>query len=74
MVQGLRHDANYIPKDTIALMIDTQAYKTTLEKNANFLKKEVGAKSIEFKKTGKFDAELNSKLNEEPIWIGVKKI
>ena len=75
MVQGLRHDANFIPRDRISLMIDApKDLKELWSKNSELVKKEVGAKTIDFKKSDKFDAELNSKLDAQPIWIGVRKI
>jgi isoleucyl-tRNA synthetase len=75
MVQGLRHDANYVPKDAIFLMLDfPKDLALILERSSDQLKKEVGAKSVEFKKSDKFDAELNTKLDGQPIWVGVRKL
>ena len=75
LVQGLRHDANYVPKDRISLFIEApESLRVVLEKNSELLKKEVGAKILELKKSEKFDAELNAKIDEDPIWIGVRKI
>jgi isoleucyl-tRNA synthetase len=75
MVQGLRHDANYVPKDRIALLIEAPAMmRLVWEKKLEPIKKDVGAKSVEFKKSDKFDAELNTKLDDQPIWVGVRKI
>lgn len=75
MVQGLRHDANYVPKDRIILMLEGSGIiGHIINRNVEFLKKEVGAKSIELKKSDKFDTELESKLDDQPIWIGVRKI
>ncbi len=75
MVQGLRHDANYVPKDKITLMINpADDLVELLKSNEDKLKKEVGADSLKIGKSEKFDAELNSKLDEKPIWIGVRKI
>ena len=75
MVQGLRHDANYVPKDRIALMVEaSKELRGVWERNTDSLKKEVGAKSVEFKKSEKFDAEINTKLDNQPIWIGVRKL
>ena len=90
MVQGLRHDANYVPKDRIALMVEApEDLRKVLEKNSDLLKKEVGAGILELKKSDKFaprqargnlehsrkiDSELDTKLNGQPIWIGVRKI
>ena len=75
MVQGLRHDANYIPKDRIVLMIQgTKELTEFLKSQGERLKREVGAGMLDVKKSDKFDAELNSKLDDQPIWIGVRKI
>jgi len=89
-VQGLRHDANYVPKDRVALMISVSPELVKVwEKHKDFIKKEVGAKTLDFKKSDKFalrpaqgnpeyhrrvDAELNTKLDDQPIWIGVRKL
>lgn len=74
MVQGLRHDANYVPADAIALMIEAQPeVVSTLTHHLERLKKDVGAKIVEFKKD-KFDAELETKMDGQPIWVGVRKI
>ena len=75
LVQGLRHDANYIPKDRISLFIEApENLRVVLERNSELLKKEVGAKILELKKSDKFDAELNVKIDEDLIWIGVRKL
>ncbi len=85
MVQGLRHDANYVPKDEIALMIEAPKEMAAVwERQLGQIKKAAGAKSVEFsavggsssggKKSEKFDAEINSKLDGQPIWVGVRKI
>ncbi|MDP3901748.1 MAG: class I tRNA ligase family protein [bacterium] len=74
MIQGLRHDANLNPQDIINVHIETSEDLTKVfVKNSTSLKKDVKAKTVEFKK-GKFDAELNSKLDSQPIWVGIKKI
>lgn len=74
-VQGLRHDAKYNPADTIALYMEVPSeLRAVVEKNLTSFKKDVKAKTLEFKKTSKFDAELTSKLEEWPIWIAVRKI
>ena len=74
MVQGLRHDANYQPKDKIILMIEApeELLKIARFKLADF-KKETNSKDVEFRKTTKFDAELITKLDNRPIWLGVRK-
>ncbi len=75
MVQGLRHDANYVPADAIELMIEgSTEVENALNAHMARLKNDVGAKKVELKKSAKFDAELNSKLEDQPVWIGVRKI
>lgn len=75
MVQGLRHDANYVPKDKIALMINPVSDLINfLKSNEERLNREVGADSLRIGKFEKFDAEINTKLDDQPIWIGVRKV
>ncbi|MBU6141864.1 class I tRNA ligase family protein [Patescibacteria group bacterium] len=74
MVQGLRHDANYIPTDAITLMIEGPAEVVhALTDHLERLKKDVGAKEVQFQR-GTFDAELSSKIDGQPVWVGVKKV
>jgi len=75
LVQGLRQDAGYQPKDRIILMIEGPAeLKAILEKNNDFLKKEINAHEIELRHSDKFDAESNTKFGDWQIWLGVRKI
>ena len=75
MVQDLRQDAGYHPKDKMELFIEAPAEIETLLRNfEKMLKKEIGAESIEFKKTEKFDAEIQTKFKNQSIWLAVKKI
>ncbi|MDP3052825.1 MAG: DUF5915 domain-containing protein [bacterium] len=75
LVQGLRQDAGYQPKDKIILMIEAPAeLKEILEKNNVFLKKEINAHDIELRHSDKFDAESSTKMNDWQIWLGVRKI
>ena len=63
MIQGLRGDANYQPKDSIIVSLELPAdLMAIVDKRSAQLKKDVHAKSIEFKKAQKFDAELSSKI------------
>ena len=75
LIQGLRQKAGYLPKDRIMLMVEGPAdLKAILEKNEDFLKKEVNAQDIKLKHSTKFDAELNTKLNDWQVWLGIRKI
>ena len=73
MVQGLRHDAKYQPHDKIILMMELpKELLKVVDANSRELKMAVNAKNVVFKKE-KFDAELNTKLENAPVWIAVKK-
>ena len=73
-VQGLRQDAGYRPSDIIALFADVRSARAVLAKNEAVLKKEIGARAIEWKRTDKFDAELSTKFEGEEIWLAVRKV
>ncbi len=74
LVQGLRQDAGYVPKDSIAVYIQTDAEaEQALQKHQDMFKKEVGAQSVDFKRIDAFDAELNTEHEGRKMWIGVKK-
>jgi isoleucyl-tRNA synthetase len=74
-VQDLRQKAGLKPKDKIALMAVLPAeVRLTVYKNERALKKQVGAESIEYKKSEKFEAEANTKIDGAEIWLGVRKV
>ncbi len=75
MVQGLRQDGGLTPKDSIVLMIEADPeVKKIVDRNKKLLMKEVNASDIVLKRSDKFDAELDTKFDGEPIWLGVKKL
>ncbi|MBI5401305.1 class I tRNA ligase family protein, partial [Candidatus Wolfebacteria bacterium] len=75
MVQDLRQNAGYHHKDKMELFIEAPAEIEALLRNfEKTLKKEIGTEKIEFKKTDKFDAEIQTKFENQPIWLAVKKI
>ena len=75
MVQDLRQDAGYHPKDKMELFIEAPTEIEALLRNfEKTLKKEIGAERVEFKKTEKFNAEIQTKFENQPIWLAVKKI
>ena len=75
MVQGLRHDAGYVPSDAIELRIEgPKELENALNAHMARLKRDVGAKSVELKKSDKYDAELSTKFEDQPLWVGVRKI
>ncbi|MEK7191951.1 MAG: class I tRNA ligase family protein [Patescibacteria group bacterium] len=73
MAQGLRHDAGYRPGEKIVLMAEfPKDLLDVVNANLNDFKESVSAKSVIFKKE-KFDAELNTKLDNWDIWMWVRK-
>jgi len=75
MVQELRQKAGLEPKDKIILFLDLPAEaKNAVSKNENILKSDVGAKSVEYRKSEKFDAEEITKFEGQEAWIGLRKI
>ena len=74
MVQDLRQDAGFSPKDAIVLHVDVpEELSFVLRKNEAFAKREVNAKVIEFKRVERFDAEIASKLGDFNVWLAVRK-
>ncbi len=74
MIQGLRQDAGYEPKDRIALFVDSAALGDMIKKNEDLLKKEVGAKSVVFTKDPEgIDVYSELVLDGDRIWFGIRK-
>ncbi len=75
MVQGLRQDAGMRPQDKIVLMVSgPEEVAHLVTANAEMLKKEVGAKDVEMERKERFDAELETKLEDWPLWLGILKV
>jgi isoleucyl-tRNA synthetase len=75
LVQGLRQDAGMRPQDKIVLMVSSaEEIRHLVMVNAELLKKEVGAMDIELEKKERFDAELQTKLEDYPLWLGIRKL
>ncbi len=75
IIQDLRKDAGYTPKDRVVLYAQTgDELFNLISQNLISLKQEIGAKEIAFKKTAKFDAEEETKIDGFQIWLGIKKI
>ncbi len=75
MIQDLRQKAGYQPKDGIYLYIEPASeMERVLNRHSVELKKEVGAVNIEFRRTEKFDAEEESQIDSQKIWLGIKKV
>ncbi|HVM77002.1 MAG TPA: class I tRNA ligase family protein [Candidatus Paceibacterota bacterium] len=75
MIQGLRQEAGLDPKDDIAVHVELAGdVKTAAERNEAFLKDEVGARTFEFKRSDAFQAEQETKIDGQSVWIGIRKI
>ena len=75
MLQELRQKSGLHPKDKIVIMLDAPAgTKDAIVKNEDGLKADVGADSIEYRKSDKFDAEAATKIEGQDLWIGIRKI
>jgi isoleucyl-tRNA synthetase len=73
-IQDLRQDAKLKPRDTVELYIDgADEIKFIVSKYGDSLKKEVKAKRVEIGKPPRFDAEIETRIDEMPVWIGIKK-
>ena len=74
-IQGLRQSAGLTPKETIGLAIETDGLvREVIQKKEAELKKAVRAKEIILHRTDKFKAESATKIEETPVWLGLRKI
>lgn len=74
VVQDLRQEAGYVPQDTIALWIDTNgSLAPLLRTHQERFAKDVGAYVVNFEKSALFDAEIETKVDDQRVWVGVKK-
>ena len=74
MIQGLRQDAGYEPKDRIILFVDSAALGDVVKKYEELLKKEVGARSVVFAPEAEhLDAYSELVLDGNRIWFGISK-
>ncbi len=74
LVQGLRKDAGLEPKDKIILLVEVpDELRYVVGKNESSVKKKLGARAIEYRRSEKFDVELETKIDEWPVWIALRK-
>ncbi|MDI6717972.1 MAG: class I tRNA ligase family protein, partial [Patescibacteria group bacterium] len=76
VIQDLRKQAGYTPKDRIEAYIytDNRALKQLILDGAKNLKNVVGAKILNFQKTDKVESKIEIKIDSVNIWAGIKKI
>ena len=75
IIQQMRQDGKFEPKDKLILIFESPAKELVylMEKNETLIKKEVGAKAVEYRKSPKFHIELETKLDNWPLWLGLRK-
>jgi isoleucyl-tRNA synthetase len=74
MIQDLRQDGGFVPKDKITLLIEARPeIKNIVERNEKLLMKEINTSEIILGRSDKFDVEIDTKFDGAPIWIGIKK-
>jgi len=75
MVQDLRQEAGLKPQDKIQLFVYAEgAVKNILNNRSKELLKEVSAKALDLKKSDKISAQIETQLDSNKIWIGIRKI
>ena len=73
-IQGLRQDAGFRMGDEVVLYLYIDdGLKLIINRNIDKLKTDVSARTINFARTEKFDIELETKLDEYKVWIGIKR-
>ena len=75
IIQDLRKEAGYTPKDNIHLWLEgPREIELAVNKYLKDFKEKIGAKNIEFRRAEKFDAEEETKIDDQKIWVGIKKV
>lgn len=75
VVQDLRQKARLRPNDKIALLLQlAKELRKSLVNNEKLLKAEIGAQRVEYGKSQKFDAEIETKIDGENVWVGIRKM
>ncbi len=75
MVAELRQKANLVPADAIAVMAALPAAMAqAVQAQETFVKKETGARSLEYGRSDKFDAEEETKVDGEIAWAAIRKL
>jgi isoleucyl-tRNA synthetase len=73
-VQGLRQDAKLEPKDEVSLYLEMpDELQHVVEANKQVFLRDVKASSVEYKRGRLITAELETKLDEWTIWVGLQK-
>jgi len=76
-IQEMRKKANLTPKDRILIQYSAlPSLSDILKKNQNTILKETLANSLEFisKEKASFDEEKEIMINQEKLWLAIKKL
>ena len=75
MIQDLRKEAGYTPKDKIYLYLEApKEIEYIVKKHLKGFQEKIGAKNIEFCRSKDFDAEEETQIDGRKIWLGIKKV
>lgn len=73
-IQDLRQESGCVPKEKITLWISGASdIEAIVKKASDKIASDVGARSIIFSRTEKFDAETETKIDSSKIWLALKK-
>jgi len=74
-IQELRKTANFTPADKITIFAQTEGdLKPAIEKHQQTIIKETKAVALEFSKPAKPAAQIETKIDNQPLWLGIKKL
>jgi isoleucyl-tRNA synthetase len=74
LVQGLRQDGGFRPKDKLILALEApEELRYILQKYEKNFSKEVNVVVVEYKRSEKFDIELETKIDDWPVWLSLRK-
>ncbi len=75
MVAELRQKADLVPADAIVVMAALpDAMKAAVAAQEAFVKKEAGARTLEYGRSDKFDAEQETNADGGTAWVAIRKI
>jgi isoleucyl-tRNA synthetase len=75
LVQDLRQDAKLNPSHRVEIsLVGDKGLETILDKQQAEIKRMVGADRIIFKKTEKHTAQIETKLEDKPLWLAIRKL
>lgn len=75
LVQDLRQDAKLNPHHRVEISLaGDKALELVLLSQESEIKRAVGAERIVFKKTEKHTAQIDTKLDDQPLWLAIRKL